>query len=359
VRESANESSAQGDLKQIATAEQAYFKQNSTYATTIGALGLSGKFPNGSAHGFDFSITAAAGGAGAGFNGIATPHLPGITGDANFRITQLGTLVAYPNPNAEAARQQFQADLNAAATRAAATVVSEVEGIDFKSLGKSLMSPTQLRSAFANLDANHDGKVSLDEILNYKGIGASEMAPIMDVINRELQFGVAGEDLTAIVPMNFTRVLAQSRVAPAGDFKITFDGSSSVTEGSGAPVNQLHIYGFGDGSVRNSSSYLLRDAPVYIDLVSSPSNSNLYSGPVMMADAHGNYLNGFLIGLLLPAVQNAAVGVAGGDKFDGIVIMPQGAGQLASGIGFGWISVDFTNSIGDPFAASITLASPK
>jgi prepilin-type N-terminal cleavage/methylation domain-containing protein len=358
VREAANETSASNDLHTIATAEQNYFKQHSAYALTLGALALDSRFPNGSAHGFDFSIAAAADGAGSGYSAFAIPHLPGITGDTNFRVTQLGVVVAYPNPNAEAARQRVLADFNTAATQAAANVISQVQNIDFKSLGKSLMSPSQLRSAFASLDADHDGKVSLNEILNYKGIGSTEMAPIFDVLERELQFGVAGEDLTAIAPMNLTHFLSQGRLASPGNFKINFDGSSSFTPG--AAGNLLHIYGFGDGSVRTSSSYLLRNAPVYIDLSPSQSNPNLYSGPITMTDSHGNFMDGFLIGLLLPAVQTEATGSSGaGSVFEAVVVIPQAAGQLSSGAGFGSMSLNFTESAGDPFAGSITLAAPR
>ncbi len=355
VREASNRTSAERDLQDIATAEVQYFSNHHVYATTLAAMGQT-QFVDNELHGFAFTVTVLPNNA--GFSAFARPALPGVTGEVDLRIDQFKHVVAYPDLNAAAGHDQMMQDINNQARQAIADAFGSVQGADFKSISKSLMSASTLRQAFARLDANGDGKVSFNEMLTFNGLGADKMGGLLAALNRNLALGTAGEDTTAIQPLSFAKALAGARLASPGLLNAITDGSSSFI-----PVNQvnhLQFLGFADGSVRNTSSYAVRDAGFSAELLPYiEQDLTVWNGPITFTDQKGNNLDGFLIGLLLPAVQVTSGGAKTVTPFEGLVVFTDGTGQLAGTIGFGSFNANIDNAVGGAFLGGVKVEAPR
>jgi len=348
VREAANRAAAQGDLRMIAQAEKSYFAQHAVYSASLDALGLSNALPQGMMHGYKYHIATFADGS--VFNAFGEPALPGLTGSSDFRTDASGRIVDSPNPDAPGVFDRVRQDMHVIATQVLAKLVSEAQNADPVTIGKSLMAPSTLRSAFRKFDANGDGKVSLTEITNYDGLGATEIKPLLDEFARKMQFGTAGEDTSAF-SINFAEALKMNRTGPAGTLKVRIEGSSSEPVVSGPAVARFD--GYCDGSVRTGNSQLIRHASLFTALEQYSTDGFSWSGPMLLTDQLGNHVEGILIGLLLPAVQTGD-----GAQFHAFVIAPEGTGQLGGGAGFGVMSINFTRSLGDSFQGSLNLAAP-
>jgi len=356
VREAANRQAAAGDMTTIFTAEQSYFKAHAAYASSLSALGLDAQFPSGAAHGFQFQIASI--GDGSVFTAFAKPAVPGLTSSVDLRMDQTGKVLAYPDADAAGVFDGVKYRLLTSAGQGITQLIGNTQGADPVAVGRALMTSGGLRKGFAALDTNGDGKVTVDEILRYNGVGASVIGPILTEFSREMQFGVGGEDVSKI-SVSFNQAVMLSRGGPAGTLSLSFDGSSSINIGNAS--NSAALAGFCDGSVRTGNSYLLRDASMVSGLLPYIDNAH-WSGPITISDQRGNQLTGYLIGLLLPAVQTTASAGGGGgagDQFHFLFISNDGTGQLTGGAGVGYMSLNFTKTLGDEFTGTVRVAAPR
>ncbi len=363
VREAANHNATAVEMHDITVFQAAYFKAHNAYATTFADLGLGSRFVDGQAHGYNFSLATTQ----TGYEVRALPAYPGLTGEMNFLSAQDGRMYSWPNAAAPEIQQVAMNDLRNACFQAIKDAVTKSQNTDFVALSKSLAKPGAFRDAFAKFDANHDGKVSIDEIMSYSGENAGQIAGIIGVLRQEFHFGVAGED-TSIIAVSYASALRASRVAPAGSVTFQIDGSSSaqvagtlanIVGGPAPALTQSYLLaGYCDGSVRTNNSYLVRNATCFAGIL--PYIDNGYSGPITITDERGNMLDGFLIGLLLPAVQKSSGGGGGAGKtFQGLALFDQGIGQFAGVTGFGLVDLSFVSDLGSPFSGTVRIAAPK
>ena len=164
-----------------------------------------------------------------------------------------------------------------------------------------------------------------------------------------MQFGAGGEEVALLPAVKYARMLALNRKGAPGTLNLKVAGISQ-------PIGQLPAVQcglFGDGSVRTVGSYAVRQAATSLLLLPYVEQSNLHSGLINLRDDRGNTLNGILIGLLLPAnPTNPEM------HFEGIVIAPDGTGQLFNAAGFGQITLGFEDGINGPVDGRLKIAAP-
>ena len=173
VREAAAKAQAQKDLVLVADAEAKYFAQNHAYAATLSPLsqfGLTAPLASGQADGYNFTILSASASA---FLAQASPMLPGQNAIDTCTINQAMRTPVCGAPQAAVERER--AMFTRIAARGAAQVANQLLSSQQLTDAPNGVSPEVIRGylgraatvpeVFQALDLNHDGKVSLTEIL--------------------------------------------------------------------------------------------------------------------------------------------------------------------------------------------------
>jgi hypothetical protein len=171
-----------------------------------------------------------------------------------------------------------------------------------------------------------------------------------------MQLGLAGENAAMLPGVTLRMLTEDSPTHDAAKFRLNItDGTSNtilVGEATSLlPVVQspAQLAGFADGSVRFVSQSIgpvnnpinFRRAKFFSDLHSvDPTNPNNqgWFGPWSSTDQDGNQINGILIGLQLPAVQNS-----NRSTLQAILIGREGKGLLASPPGPGRATIEFVS----------------
>jgi len=275
------------------------------------------------------------------------PILPGRTGSDDLRYDDRGRLISSPTPDADEARQAMFSNLHEATRDVLVGLFAEVEGeIDMKEIAQAT-NPRNLRKAFAEFDENGDGQIGVEEIREYKGQHANLIQPLLGQVREEMQFGLEGEDVALLPAVKYAKML--TRKGGPGTLSVKVGGWSQSLVG--VPTVQMAM--FGEGSVRTGGSFPLRQSSAFVDLHPGD-RANLHSGSINFRDDRGNTLNGILIGLLLPASPtNPEM------QFEGLVIAPDGTGQLLNAAGFGQITLGFEDGLSGPVDGRLKIAAPR
>lgn len=208
---SANDTAAQSNLQTTLTvAQMRYLQANKVYAPDLHALGTAGLvdpvLATGRAHGYTFYLTTSPDGQ--HWRAVAAPAAVNRSGNYVFSIDETGVLVTNcpPGQDADPASGQCLPD----DTFISDTAVRAIQAIDLLSGGLAL--PAAQAAAMATstlaqdlmlrfLDTNHDGMLTIDELLNPDALGRRLrplLQPVTDVVRRDLAVGVANEELPAV-----------------------------------------------------------------------------------------------------------------------------------------------------------------
>jgi len=219
---------------------------------------------------------------------------------------------------------------------------------------------------FRQLDLNGDGKVTLGEILGFKGDNTGTLGDLLPAVSEAMHLGAAGENYQAF---GVTRGMLRSDADDSVFFRASIkDGTSNTVAFAQSPVPAISLAGFcdgsarrafGDGSVRHSGDdgpeeshfdRQFRGGSLFSSLAPvQPGNNTAYTGPVTFNDGSGNGIIAILIGLLQPSLN-------GGTRLDGIVIAQQGTGFLAGAPGTGVVTINWGDAtLQGPFDASLQL----
>jgi prepilin-type N-terminal cleavage/methylation domain-containing protein len=364
VREAANRSRSTNSLQAIQVAEAQYFKAHQTYTDSLESLGLGGHFVEGQQDGYQFKIqlvnaipgphVAAPLGGGPHYVALATPVLPGITGNSDCQADPFSRVRCAPNPFAdEGRRRMFLAIHTRAAHDLGALIVSMPDALD--AAARKLQAHGTVGQVFDELDLDGDGSVRLTEIFALKGrAGLEEFLPY---IEQQMHLGVGGEEFDSMKGVTLT-MLRSPEFRPVTLTTEFTGGISQLLPAVQLPAVQLpavQLTGFADGSVRpgeerrgdvNGDGIRLFSHLEAVD----PNNPNNvgWAGPITLISGNDSSLTGILIGLLLPAVQ-------GPPSLQGFVIAQDGTGDFAGAPGTGRVSINWGHALEGGFNAQLHL----
>ena len=354
VREAANKQQAIRHLGLIHAAEQSFFKSHGTYSASFDELGLGSEFSCGAPdctlrqnNGYFFEINL--GKAGQTFTAMGRPAVVGKTGSAKCVTGPTGGIFTAPLREADSVHEQMFANIR---DRAVPTLFHLIfqRPEDVAEIARHLESQDTLPRAFDNLDVNGDGRVTFSEIQNYNGVGSDVVSPFIAILEREMQLGAGGEEVSELPGVTLEMLRSPSAFGDITRLKANITGLAND------PTAVEDLAGFGDGSVRLSREGTLRfhDANFLSQLNQlDPANSNAWAGTLTLTDVNGDGITGILIGLLRPpdpGVPNAQ------PTLDALVISTRGQGLWAGAVGIGDATINWGDrSLNGPFHSQFRL----
>ncbi|MEP6819861.1 MAG: prepilin-type N-terminal cleavage/methylation domain-containing protein [bacterium] len=362
VREAANERHCTVKLRQIASAQKAFFSTHGAYSASLDELGLGGEFPcadpTNCAHrqnnGYFYEILL--GQSGQSFTAMGKPAAVGKTGSAKFTIDQTEALGSAPIQEAEAARQQMFDDINAEALQTLFGLILQRPG-DVSQIASRLESRDTLPDTFNGLDINNDGRVSFTDMLNYNGLGAEVISPFIATVAQKMQLGAGGEDVS-LLPGVSLRMLRPS--SPCGDVRLL---QANINGLANDPTAVEYLPAFADGSVRiagdekhEQENVRFSQATFFARLTQpvsqDPAAARAWGGTFTLTAINDNGINGLLIGVIRPfdPAANAQ------PTLDGIVIATRATGLWAGAVGTGDATINWGDqSLNGPFSGQLKL----
>jgi prepilin-type N-terminal cleavage/methylation domain-containing protein len=382
-REVAGRNHCIGNLRQIALAEQTFFNANAVYADSLQALGLSAEYPNNQRDGYSFVLSFPNGDR-KRFRAFGTPVAPGKTGAVDCSLDQAGNLGTGPTPGADAARREAFANIHAQAALVLASLIGQVPN----SLGQvisTLNSVSNVTTVFQNLDANADGKVTLNEIVHANFGNSSEATgaanQLLPYIEQQLALGGGGEVTGNLPGVSLLSLQTPAGgvvkwTAPSGASWFTFPtnylplpyctncpfvtlagfSSGSVTKpgsisSTGATGNMIASFA---GNLMNASSQLL----LYRLEDSMDPSGRIWFGTTSLLNGDGSMLNGIILGVFgVPASPPAS----GSEEpatpvLHCIVIAPEATGTFDGAGGHGTATINWGDTFEDRFSASFSVS---
>jgi prepilin-type N-terminal cleavage/methylation domain-containing protein len=388
VREEANKKQCINNLKQIATAEHAFFNANQVYSDSLAVLGLANQFPNNSSGGYSFSITYQNGNQ-RRFRVLGTPVAPGLTGRVDCSLDAAGILGTGPTPGAAAARKQAFSNIRMQAAQVLASLISQMPN-SFAQVATTLGSHSTVATVFNQLDANHDGIVTFPEILNANVANVSGTVPVagqfLPYIGQQLALGAGGEIIANLPGVSLgTLTFPTNYAGPppiiGGNFnnscnsipiKWQISGGVSwltISNLTAVEIPAVQLTGFCQGSIGEPPS-AVSSVPA-VNLVSAscqlllhgvdasldPSGRAWY-GTSSLGNGDGSTLDGILLGVF--AVPNTlpptAVDEPATPVLHCVVIAPDGTGLFSGDSRHGTAAIDWGDSFGDRFSGSFSLS---
>ncbi len=376
VREAAARTQCTNNLRSILAAEKAFFVAHQSYTGSFDALGLQGQFPNDQKDGYHFTIQVSVGNVASGFLADGTPVAPGATGSADCQIDQDARLRCGPNPLADDARRRMFASIHAqAAHEIGALLVQMPDALD--QVADTLQGKRTLRKVFQQVDVNGDGKVTFTDISRLRD--RDGLATLLPYIEKQLQLGAGGENVSALGGATFAMLTAPSPTHDPVSFQARI--GNGISRGPSAQLPAVQLQAFGDGSVRVADSpegmgeaeegalvaeghehghdghgggkatFRFADGSVFSELQAvtpdDPANFG-WTGLIHFVDSDGNSLTGILIGLVRPSASQ-------GLSLQGVVVAQDGTGRLAGAPGTGRATINWGHGLDGPFSARLSL----
>ena len=232
VRLTAPRMTVKNNHQSLVRAAQIYGDVNGVFPATLGDLAnfcathpeacrpLAG-FPFGPTEGYTYFFTDATA---TTWNGHAEPAFPGVTGNVSLAIDQTGSLTESPTPGADEAEERMFDNIRAEA----ADTVADLLNLDSSAASQVrdfVESGNTVPDAFARLDANGDGLVTFEEILDFDRDRSSPLGRFLAIVGTEMKLGAANENVSAL-----PGVTLSSLQGDPGALFFSFDGLCSLTK---------------------------------------------------------------------------------------------------------------------------------
>jgi prepilin-type N-terminal cleavage/methylation domain-containing protein/prepilin-type processing-associated H-X9-DG protein len=351
VREAAARSQCMENLSQIAQKQATYAAgHRGIYASSFEQLGLLDSYPNNQKDGYNFTFEILKDGL--EYRVLGQPQIAGKTGGVDISINQANEINEGPSLGAEETRRQMFANIHRAAAGVLGSLVADPNA-SIDRIADYLHSSRNLKSAFKAWDGDEDGSVSVEEILDYDGLGSGEIKGLIGLLRQEMAFEAGGEDLELIPAVNYGRMLTLNRSAPTGDLKAKLTGLSQQNAQHPGGLNVC----LGDGSVRfvRSSTYGFREASVFTEFFPTRlQDGRVWTGALNFFDARGNSIKGILVGS-----NQITDGTSNTIMLRGFVIAPSATGNFSGAAGFGEFQFAYPEGLGGPVSGFISVNSPQ
>lgn len=214
-RKGGNEQAAIGALRTIATAQSLFQEGDkdgngvADFAESLHDLYFAGlinpSLATGRAHGYAFNLTTSPDRM--HWSVVAAPAAVNRSGDEVFSIDESEAIVTDCPPGQHV--NPLTGKCEPEDTFASGVAIRQIHSIDVSSFGAALdqakvlavLVPNLSQSIANAMDTNHDGMLSFNEALNADFVGPTLrplLAPVTDVLRRDLALGVASEQLPAV-----------------------------------------------------------------------------------------------------------------------------------------------------------------
>jgi hypothetical protein len=210
-REEYSSNEAMQNLTAILAASNEYFRVRGSYPNKLSDLAqfcaaspsscpLGQDLLSGRAGGYILSITISS----EGFECIAEPESPGITGSYTLMIGPNAMVTRTPTPGADAARQRAFNDILMSGANAVVQLLALNPDATAQIRGYT-ESPNTVMNSLNTLDTNHDSKVSISEVNGFlttdpTGPTYVPLKGFLDAVYRDLRLDtISGQDGNDIV----------------------------------------------------------------------------------------------------------------------------------------------------------------
>jgi prepilin-type N-terminal cleavage/methylation domain-containing protein len=205
VREAAARTQAQTNLKHLALAQEKCAKIHGGYMTDLRALAFCGSLPaklgSAVAGGYRYTMTTTNG---SGFSIQAEPVVPGKTGSQTCVITQRSANpVCTPTPGSDLAQREMWLRIQMLAHQ---QLVKTVFMQNTASLQSYLNDAKTLPDQFHRLDRNHDGRLTVDELLDGTATEVPSLSGFLAAVKAEMAIGEGEEEIADLPGVEITNL---------------------------------------------------------------------------------------------------------------------------------------------------------
>jgi prepilin-type N-terminal cleavage/methylation domain-containing protein len=236
VREEYAKNMAAANLQALLVASNEYFNRTGSYpnelenlaqfcAANPGSCSLTAELLSGRTGGYNVIMANTEG----DFHIVAEPEQPGITGSVTVTIDRNGVITSAPTPGADEARQRVFDGLQA---KAADTVVQllamdpDATSQIREYTGATTVNAGTLANVFSQLDADADGRVTINEIFSYENT-AGEFSPtvhgFLTQVYRDLKWDNLSEQDRQAIAVTMTELDTTQPLL------FTYDGLGNLT----------------------------------------------------------------------------------------------------------------------------------
>jgi prepilin-type N-terminal cleavage/methylation domain-containing protein len=330
VREAAARAQCTNNLKQIGIAMHSYHDTHGNYPSSFDILN-DPAFPSTEKEGYHYQMEVTQNNQ--VFKIWGRPAFPGLTGAHDVRIDQDGDLLVLPSPDATRLRRQAMENVFNQALPALTNAVTD-PNFDLKRAIAADTKRAGMKAGFDNLDTDHNGKVTIAEVLSYSGPGAALVRPLLDLTRTEMKLGSAGEVIEDIPGVTFGQLFTSSGISAGSSFTARLTGGINLD--STAPANYILPF-LATGKASPGSR--VRNVPTFLNMSAVDAQPGYFSGLLSFVDGNRGQLGGVFAG-------KVTAGPNGRQQFRGVGIVGQGHGAHAPVSGFGSVSVDFDGTTG-------------